>query len=216
VDYSKLYNKIIENAKNKNRSKKDNIYYEKHHIIPKCSGGLNNSDNLVLLTAREHFLVHWILYRIYPENRSIIVAFKAMFAKGRSNNRYTPSSRVFEESRKAFSDSQKGNKNHRFGITHTFNKGKKHTEEFKKRQSEIHKGKKFSDETKKKMSESNKGKQRNGRKFSAISFEGEKIIFRTATDFSKQFNCHSSCVTKCLKGIKNKLKGFTNFNYEDI
>jgi hypothetical protein len=46
------------------RSKEDGIYYEKHHIIPKSLGGSNKKPNLVLLTAREHFLCHWLLTKM--------------------------------------------------------------------------------------------------------------------------------------------------------
>ena len=36
-------------------------YSETHHIIPKCLGGSNNLENLVSLTAREHYLCHLLL-----------------------------------------------------------------------------------------------------------------------------------------------------------
>jgi hypothetical protein len=61
--YKRWYYDIINSAKLKNRSKKD-MYYESHHIIPRCMGGGDNSDNLVLLTAREHFIVHLMLVRM--------------------------------------------------------------------------------------------------------------------------------------------------------
>jgi hypothetical protein len=38
-------------------------YCEKHHIIPKCLGGSNDPSNIVALTAREHFLAHWLLIK---------------------------------------------------------------------------------------------------------------------------------------------------------
>lgn len=213
MDYNKLYEKIIFNAKSKARSKKDGVYYEKHHIIPKCLGGTNDPENLILLTAREHFIAHWILYRIHPENRAIIAAFKAMFAKGRTNNRYIPPSRAYEESKIAFSESQKGEKNHMFGKPNKKNLGKKHTEESKKRISKALKGIVFSEEHKKKISLSHKGKDQKGRPFSAISPEGEKITFQKATEFAKKYSCNPSCVTRCLRKIKRKLKGFTDFEY---
>lgn len=55
------YKELIEFAKSQNRSKKDNNYYEKHHIIPKCMGGNNDKDNLVLLTLGEHVQAHYLL-----------------------------------------------------------------------------------------------------------------------------------------------------------
>jgi hypothetical protein len=47
--------------------RKQNIpegYFERHHIIPKSIGGNNNSDNIVCLTAREHFIAHWLLTKM--------------------------------------------------------------------------------------------------------------------------------------------------------
>lgn len=37
---------------------------ERHHIIPRCLGGNNDRNNLVYLTYREHFLIHWLLARM--------------------------------------------------------------------------------------------------------------------------------------------------------
>ena len=51
MDYKKIHDKIIERAKNR----KLEGYVEKHHIIPKCMNGTNEPNNLVDLTAREHF-----------------------------------------------------------------------------------------------------------------------------------------------------------------
>lgn len=45
----------------------DSLIYETHHILPRSLGGNDNKDNLVLLTLREHFIAHWLLYRIYKE-----------------------------------------------------------------------------------------------------------------------------------------------------
>lgn len=40
-------------------------YFEFHHVIPKCCGGDNSEYNLIPLTAREHFLAHYLLLSIY-------------------------------------------------------------------------------------------------------------------------------------------------------
>ena len=60
--YSKYYYSIVDNAKS--RLIAENIYTEKHHIIPKSLGGSNDISNLVKLTAREHFVCHRLLARI--------------------------------------------------------------------------------------------------------------------------------------------------------
>lgn len=36
---------------------------EKHHIIPKFDGGNNNTENLVLLTVKEHVIAHWLRWK---------------------------------------------------------------------------------------------------------------------------------------------------------
>ena len=58
--YTKWYYQIIESAKNSNHS----CYTEKHHIIPKSLGGTNNLSNIVSLTARQHFICHWLLTKM--------------------------------------------------------------------------------------------------------------------------------------------------------
>ena len=93
MNYQKIYNNIISNAKSKNRQKlnKENInyiYYEKHHIIPKCLNGSNDKKNLVLLTAKEHYVCHKLLTYIYPNNRKIACAFHYMtFNKKNKTNK---------------------------------------------------------------------------------------------------------------------------------
>ena len=78
MNYSILYDNIIEKARFENRSKRNDIYYENHHIIPKCFGGSNKKDNLVLLTAKEHYICHKLLVELYPKNKSMIYALHRM------------------------------------------------------------------------------------------------------------------------------------------
>lgn len=56
-------------------------YVEKHHIIPKSLGGpLRDKSNIILLTARKHFLAHWLLTKFTEGNdlRKMRWAFGAM------------------------------------------------------------------------------------------------------------------------------------------
>ena len=53
--YSRWYYAIIATA----QARISDGYTENHHIIPKCLGGSNLEENLVNLTAREHFVCHW-------------------------------------------------------------------------------------------------------------------------------------------------------------
>ena len=74
MDYKRIYNQLIERAKTRTLEG----YKEKHHIIPKCLGGNNSKENLVELTAREHFLCHLLLIEIYPRNIELIYAVSMM------------------------------------------------------------------------------------------------------------------------------------------
>lgn len=69
MNYLYHYKKLVRRAISDNRVKlkkshKNYIYYESHHIIPKSLGGTNVSSNIVLLTAREHFVAHILLVKI--------------------------------------------------------------------------------------------------------------------------------------------------------
>lgn len=77
--YYKLYCKIIEKNVSLGLDKKKVPYYtEKHHILPKCMGGTNDKFNLVLLSAREHILVHVLLAKIYSDCIELNQAVTAM------------------------------------------------------------------------------------------------------------------------------------------
>lgn len=64
MNYQKIYNQLI-NKRKINILDKKICYCEKHHIIPRALGGSNFSENLVNLTAKEHFIAHLLLAKIY-------------------------------------------------------------------------------------------------------------------------------------------------------
>lgn len=100
MNYERVYDQIIDRAKQEKRVKKrGGAYYEIHHIIPRCMGGSDDKDNLVCLTAREHFICHWLLCRIYPENRKLGHAFWFMSMQNAPTQQrnYTVSSRTYAE-----------------------------------------------------------------------------------------------------------------------
>lgn len=61
--YTKTYFKIVNSRQSMHRSKKDS-YFESHHIVPRCLGGDNKKTNLVLLTAKEHYICHLLLIKM--------------------------------------------------------------------------------------------------------------------------------------------------------
>ncbi len=62
--YSTIYYSIIKHAKSQCRVKQISDGYQTHHIIPRCMGGTNDSDNLVVLTYKEHRLCHRLLIKM--------------------------------------------------------------------------------------------------------------------------------------------------------
>ena len=87
MNYTKIYNNLIEISKNKHRYKSDKIYFEKHHILPVSWGGSDESFNLVLLTAKEHWIAHLLLARIATGN-NVYKANQAIVNMGRVISEY--------------------------------------------------------------------------------------------------------------------------------
>lgn len=67
MQYLEHYRKLCEGRKELCRSKKGSTYYEEHYILPKSLGGDNSQENKVLLTAREHYIAHLLLYKHYKQ-----------------------------------------------------------------------------------------------------------------------------------------------------
>jgi len=83
MNYQKIHDKIIENARLQNRQKlsrnnKNYVYYENHHIVPRCLNGSDDITNLVLLIPKEHYIIHKLLTYIYKGNLKIAQAFFLM------------------------------------------------------------------------------------------------------------------------------------------
>ena len=102
MDYNKIYSKIVERGKNRIIEG----YTERHHIIPRCMGGDNQPDNLVELTAREHFLCHMLLCEIYPKNYKLLHAlFLMSIGKQKVKaQQYVIGSRTYERLRLEYSN----------------------------------------------------------------------------------------------------------------
>jgi hypothetical protein len=178
MNYEKIYDDIISKVKAEDRKKiKGGVYYEAHHIIPKCMGGEGHSQkidhpNIVLLTAKEHYMAHRLLVLIYPSNNKLRFAMRMMINVASGKIKYMPSSRIYsrlredynkipfsDETKKKMSKSQTGKIQSKETIQKRVNAniGRKNSEETKQKMSQSRKGILFSDETKKKMSDSKKG-----------------------------------------------------------
>lgn len=95
--YSNCYYNIINRAKSRQI---DSLgYIEKHHIIPKSLGGTNAPENLVQLTAKEHFICHLLLPKMTTgdqKRKMIHAAWRMAIQKKPDQKRYKVSSKVYE------------------------------------------------------------------------------------------------------------------------
>jgi len=156
--YKKWYKAITESTNDREG------YTERHHIIPRSLGGGEESENLIRLTAREHFICHWLLSKMYekgsPERASMIFALR-MMRSDNTGKRYKTkiTSRVYENLKVEYSAIA----SKRFtGKGNGFYNGK-HTDDAKQRISKANTGDKNGSKqplARKKISESKKGKTR--------------------------------------------------------
>lgn len=83
LDYKKIYDDLVLKCKQRGLDKKVLTgYYERHHILPRCLGGDNSTGNLVLFTAREHLLAHRLLWKLHPDNKSLMWAYSRTMHTG--------------------------------------------------------------------------------------------------------------------------------------
>jgi len=141
----KKYHKIIK--KSFNRKRKNHVFYEKHHIIPKsifhsdyAHETLNeynikniNKENLTYLTPKEHLYCHLILVEIF-RNKNKNCYIKMLYAANMMNSRVKGNFLLYNKIRKEYSEylsqSMKGKPSKA--------KGKKWTEEQRKNKSKNH------------------------------------------------------------------------------
>lgn len=155
MNYKNIYDKLCLSRKSLKRDRSQG-YFEEHHIVPKWLGGSNKECNLVMLTAREHYLSHYLLFMHYRD-RSSSAAFHIMNnscnMKYRDSRKYeevrtwqsenlkgvnNPSKRL--DVRKKISDKVSGKLNGMYGRVGSLNPafGMKHSEEFLERKRKLH------------------------------------------------------------------------------
>ena len=121
--YTQWYTNITERAKNRYLDS----YTESHHIVPRSLGGSDDADNLVNLTAREHFICHWLLVKmtIGQEHHKMLNALRMMRAEKQGQQRYATkiTARVYESIKQEYAELQSkqftGTGNGMFGKHHT-------------------------------------------------------------------------------------------------
>lgn len=150
MNYQAHYDRLIERAQN--RILPEGTYKEKHHIVPVTMGGSNKKSNLVPLLPEEHLLAHLLLSRIYPDDIGLASAVMRMTKrkklignKSYGTARRAAAKRIGEHNSKLLNDryssmtveerkvvhGSPGEKNPMFGKTHT-DEVKKKISEMKK------------------------------------------------------------------------------------
>ena len=134
--YTKWYQAITQNGKQQRLPG-----YERHHILPRSLGGTDDKENITFITAREHFVCHWLLIKIYPVGEAhwkMLNALRMMRAENPNQKRYTTkiTSRVYAKLKEEYAVLQ-SEKNK--GVGNGFY-GKQHTDEAKRRISKANTG----------------------------------------------------------------------------
>jgi hypothetical protein len=151
MDYQKIYNNLI------NREITRTGYVEKHHILPRCLGGLDNKENLIKLYPEEHYLAHLLLCKIYPGNQKLLYAAMnmttgSMINNGKRNNKaYGWLRRQYSESMSGDSNPARRNPNLQKEAAKK-RIGQTRTEETKARMSAAQKGRLLTEDHKVKLS----------------------------------------------------------------
>lgn len=181
--YETWYNNITLRGK----AARDLEYSERHHILPKSLGGSDDYENITTLTAREHFICHWLLTKIYTSGKErylVINALQGMKRENKHQVRYSSNitSRVYENLKEEWSRlsservsgennpmygdkfyrSEEGKKRQRDAVLGDKNGSKQAAARMKISESKTGKTRpEFSKEWREKLSESKKGENNN-------------------------------------------------------
>jgi hypothetical protein len=194
--YEKWYTAITDRA----RTRTVIGYTESHHVIPRSLGGSDDADNLVDLTAREHFVCHWLLTKIYiGESRSkMIYALRMMKAEKHGQQRYESkiTARVYESIKKEYSEIA----SKRFSGSGNGFYGKHHTPEAREAIRQKNIGNQINDDQREKIVQSKLGKKRQ-------PFNEEWKENLSKNHKSKQPDFDGSLSEETRQKIGNKLRG---------
>ena len=198
MNYKRIYAQLCLSRMLMKRKKGGDEYYENHHYLPESLGGPNIPSNMVLLTAKEQYIAHFLLYKIYKQNGITQNTHKMALALMFMKTRDVFNSHTYHIARKAVSEAKKGKS--------SWNKGKKgvYSEETLKKMSTSSKGRqtrlgaKLSDETKKKIGKKSKNR---GKKVYQYDLQGNFVCsFVTAKQAADKTGKNSTSIIKCCNG----------------
>lgn len=202
MNYRRIYDILIERA----RGRAVTGYIERHHVIPRCIGGSDNSENIVALTPEEHYVAHQLLVKIHPGKRNLVFALKLM--SGNNGRQGTRNNKLYGWHRRRFVEAHRSSQTGRKVIRTPAQKealrtklssiriGKKrrpHTEENKRKIGNANRGKIRSQEQRRELSEAHKGYRMS---------EERKINLSSALKGRQKSPEHQAAITKALLGRK--------------
>ena len=88
MNYQCIYDRLIFKRKHLELLTKTNKnHYHRHHIVPLSMNGEDSSTNIVILTPKEHFVAHHLLWKIY-KNDQMFYAMLYMLGRYRALPNY--------------------------------------------------------------------------------------------------------------------------------
>ena len=205
--YKQWYDSIITSANSRTCTL---TYSEKHHIVPISLGGSNNVDNLVTLSAREHFICHVLLTKFTSgaDKQKMLYAANIMSHAARNYQYRYINSRLYEMLKREFGamhssrlTGRKLSAEHRAKISKA-NKGRIATQETIDKRVLANTGKKRTPEQCERMSESQKR-----RKPANYTEEQKAEISKKISDAVKGRTLSDEHKTKLSLAIKGIPKG---------
>lgn len=111
MDYHKIYDTFISDRRLKESELiASGQYVERHHILPRSLGGADALDNIIVLTAGDHYFAHRLLYKTHP-GREMATAWWLISHTRRKDHAIKISRHQFEQMRIAFSQNMSGEGN---------------------------------------------------------------------------------------------------------
>lgn len=104
---NKNYERYLKLIKHYRRNPPNELFCEKHHIIPLCKGGEDSISNIVVIPARAHIICHHLLHKAFPDDEKLAFAFSMMCVNNKVQRRKF-SSRLYEKSKLARAYGMKG------------------------------------------------------------------------------------------------------------
>lgn len=117
--YFNWYNQLVKKAKVRNLTKEtSDCYVEIHHIIPRSLGGSNDKENLVVLTAKEHYIAHELLVKFTTGKQKIkmTMALFCMLTVNNCKEAIQNKARLYEKVRNEYFNLIKGENHFNYGL----------------------------------------------------------------------------------------------------